>query len=354
MDLSSLPEAARANLVKLTPDGGCLKTPVEAAPEGSAAPTARCKAFFKYKARYMDDSPVDKEKPDWQEYSLRLGKKFKIEAWEICLSSMKVGETVRLICAPKYGADPYLEIQSVDMKIEIKAQMAAGSLACADNAAAAFCGSCIGCAGGMEMMKRQGRMVRSGEIMVFWITLLKVEDYDLTLMEYWEMNTDEKFAAAEILKQRGTDFFKAKNFMDAADAYHKAVSYMETLHSTASSWDEDDIMLKADALRIPLHLNLAACKLKTKDAAAVLLSCNKVLEHEKHNLKALFRRGQAYVQKSDYKLAREDFGRAREVAAASGDNEALLKSIDAQVAKVAAKEAKASSKDAALYKRMLG
>ena len=42
------------------------------------------------------------------------------------------------------------------------------------------------------------------------------------------------------------------------------------------------------------------------------------------------------------------------MAAASGDNEALLKSIDAQVAKVAAKEAKASSKDAALYKRMLG
>ena len=36
-------QAARANLVKLTPDGGCLKTPVEAAPEGSAAPTARCK-----------------------------------------------------------------------------------------------------------------------------------------------------------------------------------------------------------------------------------------------------------------------------------------------------------------------
>ena len=26
---------------------------------------------------------------------------------------------------------------------------------------------------------------------------------------------------------------------------------------------------QADALRIPLHLNLAACKLKTKDAAAV-------------------------------------------------------------------------------------
>ena len=37
-------------------------------------------AFFKYKARYMDDSPVDKEKPDWQEYSLRLGKKFKVPA----------------------------------------------------------------------------------------------------------------------------------------------------------------------------------------------------------------------------------------------------------------------------------
>ena len=152
---------------------------------------------------------------------------------------------VRLICAPKYGADPYLEIQSVDMKIEIKAQASVpapaselpvllpprlfaqrvslglvptlyvcclahadgGGLpgvrrqrrrrvlwcpsspharparrpvfyrACRDERQSRTlgAGSCIGCAGGMEMMKRQGRMVRSGEIMVFWITLLKVE-----------------------------------------------------------------------------------------------------------------------------------------------------------------------------------
>ena len=69
---------------------------------------------------------------------------------------------------------------------------------------------------------------------------------------------------------------QAKKIDEAARDYHAAVSYMETLRDAAGLWEEDDTVAKVEVLRIPLHLNLAACKLKLKDYGAAVLSCTKV------------------------------------------------------------------------------
>eukprot|EP01050_Picozoa_sp_SAG11_P025552 SAG11_NODE_5805_length_1460_cov_1.194710_2_plen_117_part_00 len=81
---------------------------------------------------------------------------------------------------------------------------------------------------------------------------------------------------------------------------------METLLDHASLWDDDETVGRVELLRIPLHLNLAACKLKTKDYGAAVLSCTKVLEAEgqAENVKALFRRGQAHGLRANWQLAR--------------------------------------------------
>jgi hypothetical protein len=163
MDVSQLTDCVRESLVQLTTDGECLKTVMERGEGDTPGTKANCK--FRYRARYMDDSPVDSERPDWQDYTLRLGKKFKLEAWELCLATMRTGEVARVICSPARGAKQYIDIQSGDLKQEIKAEMAAGQLECGGGDAA-YCGSCIGCQGGIEMMKRHGRMVQTDKVLL--------------------------------------------------------------------------------------------------------------------------------------------------------------------------------------------
>ena len=117
--------------------------------------------------------------------------------------------------------------------------------------------------------------------------VMVAQEYDLLQMEYWEMNTEQKLEAAEAGRLKGNEYFKAKQYAEAADVYHRAVSFMETLRSSAETWDETETMRKADILRVPLHLNLAACKLRTKDAGAAVLSCNSVCKVKVSNIHAM-------------------------------------------------------------------
>lgn len=131
---------------------------------------------------------------------------------------------------------------------------------------------------------------------------------------------------------RGNAFFKKKEFAEAAKLYHTAVSYMETLKDHASIWDEDEVVISAfqpssatmllfevnssqtvarcEALRLPLHLNLAACKLKVCSdataAALVQIHCTSLLgasfaithTFDSCHLRAVqrFWRGRAFLQ----------------------------------------------------------
>ena len=71
---------------------------------------------------------------------------------------------------------------------------------------------------------------------------------------------------------------------------------------------------EVDALKLLCLLNLAACQLKTQDYSDAILSCHKALDIDTKNVKALFRRAQAYSRTADWENAKADLMEAIKLA----------------------------------------
>jgi tetratricopeptide (TPR) repeat protein len=130
---------------------------------------------------------------------------------------------------------------------------------------------------------------------------------------------ETRLDAAASHRAAGNELFKAGRWADARASYERG------LHQ--AGFDEvqynfellDQHRALVDAVRIPLWLNVAACSLKLgaaelEDAKAssrrAIESCSEVLKLEPNNVKALFRRGQAYQLGSRLENARADLVKA--------------------------------------------
>ncbi|GKE63489.1 FKBP-type peptidyl-prolyl cis-trans isomerase domain-containing protein, partial [Tanacetum coccineum] len=87
-----------------------------------------------------------------------------------------------------------------------------------------------------------------------------------------------------------------------------ALSFVE--YDSAFSEDEKQ---QAKVLKISCNLNNAACKLKLRDYKQAVKLCTKVLDADSKNVKALYRRAQAYIQLVDLDLAEMDIKKALEI-----------------------------------------
>ncbi|KAL7209381.1 hypothetical protein ACSBR1_031003 [Camellia fascicularis] len=126
--------------------------------------------------------------------------------------------------------------------------------------------------------------------------------------ESWEMSTQEKVEAAGKKKEEGNALFKAGKYERASKRYEKAVKFVE-YDSTYS----DEEKQQAKVLKVTCNLNNSACKLKLKDYKQAEKLCTKVLEIDGRNVKALYRRAQAYIQLVDLDLAEIDIKKALEI-----------------------------------------
>ncbi|KAI3514522.1 hypothetical protein L1887_12991 [Cichorium endivia] len=126
--------------------------------------------------------------------------------------------------------------------------------------------------------------------------------------ESWDMNTQEKIEAAGKKKEEGNMLFKAGKYLRASKRYEKAVKYIE--YDTSFGEEEKK---QAKILKVSCNLNNAACKLKMKDYKEAEKLCTKVLEMESRNVKALYRRAQAYINVADLDLAEVDIKKALEI-----------------------------------------
>jgi len=89
-----------------------------------------------------------------------------------------------------------------------------------------------------------------------------------------------------------------------------------------------------------LKLNDAACKLKLKDYSEAIHLTTKCLEDDPVNVKALYRRAQAYSATMDLELAEEDIKKALEIDPENRDTKLEQKRLNQKIAAHRKKEAK--------------
>lgn len=138
--------------------------------------------------------------------------------------------------------------------------------------------------------------------------------YEVTLKdfkrakEYWEMDLNEKLSLAPGIKHKGNQYFKVGRHHQAVVQYQRLVSWLEMEHGNGVEEQH-----RIQDLLLTSHLNLALCYLRMKELTQVVENCNKVMDFDKNNEKALYRRGEARLLRNEFSLAMADFQQVLQV-----------------------------------------
>ncbi|XP_076848890.1 peptidyl-prolyl cis-trans isomerase FKBP4 [Brachyhypopomus gauderio] len=349
-------------------DGGVLKL-VKKEGTGTELPMTGDKVFVHYVGTLLDGTQFDSSRDRGERFSFELGKGQVIKAWDLGVATMRIGEICQLICKPEYaygaaGSPPKIppnatlvfqvelfEFHGEDITDDedggiIRRILTKGEGYSKPNEGASVevhvegkhedrvfddrelkfeigDGESLDLPPGVE---KALQAMEQGEESLF---TLKPKygfgnagsakfnippggmlEYKLKLTafekakESWEMNTSEKLEQSAIVKEKGTQYFKDGKYKQAAVQYKRIVSWLE--HESALHGEEEE---RAKTLRLAAHLNLAMCYLKLHDPSPAFENCDKALELDANNEKALFRRGEALFAMKEFDRAREDFQR---------------------------------------------
>lgn len=123
-----------------------------------------------------------------------------------------------------------------------------------------------------------------------------------------EMNKHERIQVAQRKKEEGNLLFKNGKYQRAVKKYEKAIDF---INEDEPFEDDDQKIVKS--LRVSCWLNGAAACLKRNYFQEAIKQCSKVLEVESCNVKALYRRAQAFMETADLHLAELDIKKALEI-----------------------------------------
>jgi len=141
------------------------------------------------------------------------------------------------------------------------------------------------------------------------------------------------YEEASTLKGEGNTLFKAGSFVNAIRRYDFALKFTER---DAGLTDEQKESMKA--VTVSCHLNTAQCYLKTQRPAKAKAACDKVIKLDSANIKALYRRGTALLDMSEFDLAKADLRKCIELDADNKAAAQMLGRIDLKLKQKSKKE----------------
>ncbi|XP_054264427.1 FK506-binding protein 59 isoform X2 [Macrosteles quadrilineatus] len=347
-------------------DGGVLKEIIKHG-EGEYTPNAGCKVSVHYTGTLTDGTKFDSSKDRNQPFEFNLGKGQVIKAWDIGVATMKRGEVCMLTCKSEYaygksGSPPnippdatlYFEVEMIDWQKEDLSPKKDGGIlrsilqageghACPNDGSMVDIHLVCECQGkvveerdvvfnlgegsehnvpsGVEKALEKFKLKEKSQLeikskyawgkngkpelqippnsdLIYTVTLNNFEK----LKESWALDSDGKLEQGKFFKEKGTNYFKANKFQLALKMYKKAIEYLEF-----DSGFVDEGEKERKTLLVSNHLNCALCHNKLQEYTEAKDQCNKVLEMEPTNEKALFRRGQANLALGEPEIAKVDF-----------------------------------------------
>jgi len=112
------------------------------------------------------------------------------------------------------------------------------------------------------------------------------------------MTEQEKIEEASKMKERGTLFLSQNKLNLALNKYTAIGVLLEHTNPT-----EEELKTKVDAILVAGWLNCALVNMKQNETAECIKHCDKVLEKQPNNVKALYRKAQALQQRKDFEEA---------------------------------------------------
>jgi len=167
---------------------------------------------------------------------------------------------------------------------------------------------------------------------------------DLELDFFQNENLEKVLDICRAIKDCGNSFFKSKDFANAIEKYRKACRYLNFLMDS----NPQTVEVKLEKIRevdVPIKLNLAACHLATKSWEEARAECEKVLDIQENNAKALFRKGQALFGMKEFDGALQELHKAQRMQPED-------KSILAEITRTKKAKLEVVNKEKQLYSRM--
>ncbi|KAL0272237.1 UNVERIFIED_CONTAM: hypothetical protein PYX00_005294 [Menopon gallinae] len=258
------------------------------------------KVKFHFCTRKCDEEKtvIDDSKKTNTPMELILGKKFKLDVWEVAVQTMALNEIASF---------------TVDSSLLQSYPFVSKTLRDANNPNKPTRSHC--CAATLQKdgvgYDDLNMLIKNPCDLEFIIELIKVEAPDEYEKETWQMEEDEKLKRIPELKSEGNQLYNNKDYVKAADKYATAIGMLEQLMLKEKPKDKE--WRELNNIKLPILLNYAQCKLMEKDYYPVIEHCTTVLEHEPNNVKALFRRGKAHLAVWNCTEAEEDFKKVAEL-----------------------------------------
>ncbi|KAG5675441.1 hypothetical protein PVAND_005345 [Polypedilum vanderplanki] len=367
-------------VIDLSNDGGVLKEILKEG-EGKEQPCDGCVVSCHYTGTLLDgtkfDSSLDRNEP----FEFKLGKGQVIRSWDIGVASMHKGEKCMLTCAPEYaygvsGSPPNIppnatlkfELELLGWKgedvskngdngIERYVIVKSDKKKTPNDGARVKCkivgsyegrvfeerdvefnigeGEDYNIIPGVETALEKMHEQETSRLIIkpkyafgsegneqFKIPPDATVEYLVTLHEFereveaWKLDAEESLKQAKIFKEKGTNYYKSDRFQQALKFYKKGLSFLSNCDTSVEG--------EARTVSVSIYLNKALCYQKLNDYDEMRRVCNEALSMEPKNIKALYRRGQAYFTLGEIENALADFEAVHEI---EPENKAAINQI---------------------------
>uniref|UniRef100_F6ZJS7 Aryl hydrocarbon receptor interacting protein like 1 n=1 Tax=Ornithorhynchus anatinus TaxID=9258 RepID=F6ZJS7_ORNAN len=197
-----------------------------------------------------------------------IGNMFKLEVWEILLTSMRIGEVAEFWCdATHTGVYPILS-RSLRQIAEGKDPTEWHIHTC--GLANMFAYHTLGYEDLDELQKEP-------QPLIFVIELLKVEAPNSYERESWALNNDEKMKVVPLLHGDGNRLFKLGRYEEAAAKYQEAIICLRNIQTKEKAWEAP--WLKLEKMVNTLILNYCQCLLKNEEYYQVLEHTTDIIKY---------------------------------------------------------------------------